>query len=105
MCSGGKGINYAEQTRLANIANIKAQQKAKREQVNVVMGGDTDEYRLTTKTGSKAVGITSEDMDKSKMSDLFSGNKGKGAIATSKQAANALKQKKINDYHKNVGLA
>ncbi len=78
MCGGGPSAHSLrdEQTRLANIADIKAAQKARQGQINIIGGGETEEYRRSLATGAKDVGQSAEDIENLRMSDLFAANKG-----------------------------
>ena len=81
MCGGGPSAHGMRdvQTRLANIAEIKKAQLARQGQINIIGGGETEEYRRSLATGAKDLGLSSEDMANRKMSDLFAANTGKGA--------------------------
>lgn len=79
MCSGGAGSQTgprAEAARLANISKIKSQQAARKGNINVVMGGGVEDYRRSLATGAKNVGMTKEDLENLKMSNLFTANMG-----------------------------
>ena len=89
MCSGGgpSANDLArEQTRAANIAKIKAAQKARLGQIDVVGGGNIEEYRRSMADGAKDVGQTSEDIANQRMSDLFANQAGQGAIIARRAA-------------------
>ena len=91
MCSGSKNTTAlrSEQTRLANISKIKSQQAARKGSINVLMGGQTKDYRRSIATGAKDIGMSTEDLLNLKMSNQFTANMG-----------NAEWQ----NYLKNIGL-
>ncbi len=100
MCSGGgqSGSQIrAEQTRQANIAKIKAAQLARQGQVDVIGGGETEEYRRSLATGAKDVGQSAQDIADRKMSDLFAANAGKGAAAIASQNEKERKRREASD--------
>jgi len=105
MCTASKNttaLRY-QQKRRANIAKIKADQAARQAQINIIGGGETEEYRRSIASGAKDVGKTAEDIANAKMSDLFATNKGKGAIDYTNVVNWRKRKQKAADYYKWAG--
>ncbi len=104
MCGGGPsaGDLRRQQTRLATIAKIKSDQKARQGQINIIGGGETEEYRRSMAEGAKDLGQTTEDIENQRLSDLFATG-GEGAKRRAQALENRRKRKEVEELHRRVG--
>jgi len=101
MCSGGDSYDYEYAAKQARLSKIKSDQEARQGKINVVTGGEQGDYRRNTSKGAKDLGLSGTDIENKRLSDLFVGNQGQGAILTTKTKA----ERKAKEEEKKRRLA